>query len=257
VRVTDDHTKVASLLKPPRILWLMLPAGEVTEKIFSEVLPTLSPGDILIDGGNSHFTDSLRRHETCEKRGVNFIDIGVSGGLKGAEIGYCCMAGGEHAAFEHIEPILRDISIEGGYLYCGPAGSGHYVKMVHNAIEYAEMQAIGEGFEVLKEGHYKGKLDLYAISKLYNHGSIIRGFLMECTENALAKDKELARIGDYIEDNGEGKWTIQEALEHGIPFLSGTHALYSRYLSRQNESFAYKIVAAQRNEFGGHKVKEK
>jgi 6-phosphogluconate dehydrogenase len=257
-RTVADHKQVAGALKSPRTVWLMLPSGDVTETIFQDMLATLSPGDILIDGGNSNFHDSIRRSGLAEKRGINFVDIGVSGGLKGAELGYCCMAGGDPHVFEHIEPIIVDISCPGGYLHCGPVGSGHYVKMVHNAIEYSIMQAIGEGFEVIKEGHYKdAALDLHKISNLYCNGSIIRGYLMDCTRDALAKDGQLSRIGDYIEDNGEGKWTVQESLEHGIPFLMGAHALYSRYLSRQNESFAYKIVAAQRNEFGGHKVKER
>lgn len=187
---------------------------------------------------------------------MNFIDVGVSGGILAAEIGYFTMTGGDKAAYDHVVPILRDMSVENGCMHCGPSGSGHYVKMVHNAIEYAQMQAIGEGFDVLKNGHYKD-LDLKAISRLYCNGSIIRGYLMDCTAQALEKDPQLSKIADYIEDNGEGKWTIQEALDHNIPFLSGAHALFSRYLSRQEESFAYKIVAAQRNEFGGHKVKEK
>ena len=255
-RVVEDHKQVAANLKAPRVVWLMLPAGDVTEQILQDVLETLSPGDVVIDGGNSYYKDTLRRHVSVEAKGVNFMDVGVSGGLLAAEIGYCTMVGGEKSAFDHIEPVIRDMSIEGGYLYCGPSGAGHYTKMVHNAIEYAQMQAIGEGFELLKNGQYK-ELDLHAVAKLWNHGSIVRGYLMECTEHALAKDPQLGKIADYIEDNGEGKWTIQEALDHQVPFLAGAHALFSRYLSRQQESFAYKIVAAQRNEFGGHKVKEK
>jgi 6-phosphogluconate dehydrogenase len=256
VRTLVDHNKVASQLKAPRVVWLMLPAGQVTETILQDVLKTLSPGDTIIDGGNSYYKDTVRRNEFVTAKGVNYIDVGVSGGLMGAEIGYCTMAGGESDVFEHIAPLLRDISIEGGFAHCGPSGAGHYVKMVHNAIEYAQMQAIGEGFEILKNGKYPD-MDLYAISKLWNHGSIVRGYLMECTESALSKDPQLSKIADYIEDNGEGKWTVQEALDHQVPFLTGAHALFSRYLSRQDESFAFKIVAAQRNEFGGHKVKEK
>jgi 6-phosphogluconate dehydrogenase len=190
-------------------------------------------------------------------KGINFIDVGVSGGLIGATQGYCTMAGGEHAAFEHIEPILKDMSIEHGYAYCGPSGAGHYTKMVHNAIEYAVLQAIGEGFDMLKNGYYKDTLPLPDIAELWRHGSIISGTLMDCTATALRKDPSLARLEPYIEDNGEGKWTIQEALEHGVPFLMTSHALFSRYISRDKEGFAYKLVAAQRNEFGGHKVHEK
>ena len=255
-RVIDDHNQITASLKAPRVVWLMLPSGDVTEGLLHDMLATLSPGDILIDGGNSHYADTLRRNALVAAKGVNFVDVGVSGGTLAAKVGYCTMVGGEKAAFDHIAPILKDMSVTDGYLYCGPSGAGHYTKMVHNAIEYAEMQAIGEGFEVLKSGHYEG-LDLHAIAKLYCNGSIIRGYLMDCTEQALSKDPQLAKIADYIEDNGEGKWTLQEALDHNIPFLSGAHALFSRYISRQEESFAYKIVAAQRNEFGGHKVKEK
>jgi 6-phosphogluconate dehydrogenase len=257
-RVTTDPIEAVRMLAPPRIIWSMLPAGDVTEQTFTAVLGELAPGDIIIEGGNSHYKDSLRRAQIARIKGVNFLDAGVSGGLAGATQGYCIMAGGDKEIFAHCEPIFRDIAMADGYSYVGPSGAGHYVKMVHNAIEYAQMQAIGEGFEVLKDGHYKAdNLDLHAIARLWNHGSIVRGYLMECTESALAKDARLEKIADYIEDNGEGRWTILEALEHGIPFLSGTHALYSRYLSRQPESFAFKIVAAQRGEFGGHKVKEK
>ena len=254
-RVVEDHKQIAANLKPPRVVWLMLPAGEVTEHILQDMLTTLSPGDILIDGGNSYFKDTVRRKELVTAKGVNFIDVGVSGGLLGATIGYCTMAGGDKAAYNHIAPFLKDISIDEGYLYCGSSGAGHYVKMVHNAIEYAVMQSIGEGFDLLRNGNYKLE-NLHAISHLWNHGSIIRSFLMECTENALSKDAQLSKIEPFIEDNGEGKWTIQEALDHGVPFLATTHSLYSRYLSRDENKFAYKIVAAQRNEFGGHKVKE-
>jgi len=255
-RVVEDHKAIPSQLSVPRVVWLMLPAGDVTEEILVDMLELLSPGDVIIDGGNSYYKDTLRRNAMVEAKGIHYVDVGVSGGTLAAKIGYCTMAGGSKEAFDSIAPLLRDMSVPDGYLHCGPSGSGHYTKMVHNAIEYAQMQAIGEGFELLKGGHYKD-LDLRAISRLYCNGSIVRGYLMDCTAQALEKDAQLSHIADYIEDNGEGKWTVQEALDHGIPFLSGTHALYSRYLSRQNESFAYKIVAAQRNEFGGHKVKEK
>jgi 6-phosphogluconate dehydrogenase len=256
-RVVDDHKRVAENLKAPRVVWLMLPAGDVTEQVMQDVLETLSPGDILIDGGNSFYKDTLRRHAHVEAKGVNFIDVGVSGGLLGGEVGYCTMAGGQKEVFSHIEPVLRDMSIEGGYLHCGPAGSGHYTKMVHNAIEYAIMQGIGEGFELLKKGHYGKDLDLAAVAKLWTNGSIIRGFLMDCTASALAKDPDLGKLTQRIDDNGEGKWTIQEALDYQVPFLMTSHALFSRYLSREPEVFAYKVVAAQRHEFGGHKIHDK
>lgn len=256
-RVIEDYKQVAANLKAPRIVWLMLPAGDVTENVLQDVMKTLSPGDIIVNGANNHYLQTLHQHEQVTSKGINFLDAGVSGGLIGAEQGYCIMAGGERSVFDHIEPILHDLSIAQGYAYCGPAGSGHYVKMVHNAVEYAMMQAIGEGFDVLKNGHYKNALPLADIAELWRHGSIVSGTLMDCTAAALKKDPVLARLEPFIEDNGEGKWTIQEALDHGVPFLSTTHALFSRYLSRDKELFAYKIVAAQRNEFGGHKVKER
>jgi 6-phosphogluconate dehydrogenase len=256
-RIVDDPKQVAAQLKPPRVVWLMLPAGDVTDEVMQEVLATLSPGDILIDGGNSNYKETLRHHAAVEAKGINFIDAGVSGGLKGATQGYCVMVGGDKGIFDHIEPLIRDVSIEQGYLHCGPSGSGHYVKMVHNAIEYAMMQSIGEGFDLMKNAHYKDQLPLAQIAELWRHGSIVSGALMDCTAQALGKDPQLSKIADYIEDNGEGKWTIQEALDYGVPFLATSHALFSRYLSRQPEAFAYKVVAAQRNEFGGHKIKEK
>ncbi len=256
ITTNDAHT-IKNSLQSPRVVWIMLPSGAVTEEFFTLMLNELSFGDIIIDGGNIHYTKTLEKAARAKEKKIQFIDVGVSGGLGGAHNGYCTMVGGEQKIVEHCESIFKDMSMEGGYAYMGPSGSGHYVKMVHNAIEYAQMQAIGEGFDVLANGHYKGQLDFPKIAKLWNHGSIIRGYLMECTEDALTKDPNLDQITDFIEDNGEGKWTVQEALDHDVPFLSGAHAVFSRYISRQKESFAYKIVAAQRNEFGGHKVMKK
>jgi 6-phosphogluconate dehydrogenase len=256
-RVVEDHMQIAAHLKAPRIVWVMLPAGDVTDQMIQDMVQILSPGDILIDGGNSHYKDTLRHNAIVGAKGIHFIDVGVSGGLIGAEQGYCTMAGGEQAIFDRIVPILHDMSIDFGFAHCGPIGSGHYTKMVHNAIEYAQMQAIAESFDLLKNGYFKGDLKLPEIAELWRHGTIISGTLMDCTAAALKKDPQLARLEPYIEDNGEGKWTIQEALDHGVPFLMTSHALFSRYLSRDKDKFAYKIVAAQRNEFGGHRVFEK
>lgn len=256
VKVIDDLSQLRNLAQP-RIVWVMLPAGEVTDGIIDQVLPLLDQGDILIDGGNSHYKESLRHHASVEAKGARFLDIGMSGGIRGEELGYCAMVGGELQAFAAIEPLLKDLCVEGGYSLIGPAGTGHYTKMVHNAIEYAMMQAIGEGFDVLKNGHYKDTLPLADIAELYRRGSIVSGTLMDCTAAALKKDAALSSITDRIDDNGEGRWTVQEALDHGVPFLMTSHALFSRYLSRQPESFAYKIIAAQRNEFGGHEVHKK
>lgn len=256
-RVIEDHMRVAAHLKAPRIVWIMLPAGNVTDQMVEEMVQVLSPGDILIDGGNTHYKDTLRHNALVSAKGIHFVDVGVSGGLIGAEQGYCTMAGGDEETYNYIVPILRDMSIKGGYAHCGPIGSGHYTKMVHNAIEYAQMQGIAEGFDLLKNGYYKGGLKLPEIAELWRHGTIVSGMLMDCTAAALKKDAQLSRIEPYIEDNGEGKWTIQEALDFNVPFLMTSHALFSRYLSRDKEKFAYKIVAAQRNEFGGHRVIEK
>jgi 6-phosphogluconate dehydrogenase len=255
-RVVEDHMQVAAHLKAPRVVWVMLPAGDVTDQMLQDMVTVLSSGDYLIDGGNSQYKDTLRHNAMVSAKGIHFIDVGVSGGLIGAEQGYCTMAGGEQTDFDHIVPILRDVSIDGGYAHCGPSGSGHYAKMVHNAIEYAQMQAIAEGFDLLKNAHYKGELKIAEIAELWRHGTIISGTLMDCTAAALKKDAQLSYLEPYIEDNGEGKWTIQEALDYGVPFLMTSHALFSRYISRNKEGFAYKLVAAQRNEFGGHKIKK-
>jgi len=246
-----------SKLEKPRIIWLMLPAGDVTEQHIEKIKPYLTPGDILIDGGNAKYLDSVRRYKMLAEKGVKFLDAGVSGGLIGAKIGYCLMIGGDKEAYQKVEPIFKSLATDDGYLYCGPSGSGHYVKMVHNAIEYGMMQAMGEGFELLMNSPYAKDVDLKKISHLWNHGSIVRSFLMEMAENAFSKDAKLEKISDYVEDTGEGKWSIQEALERGVPFSVITQSLYIRYRSRQKESFNAKVLAALRQEFGGHQVKEK
>ncbi len=240
-----------------KIVWIMLPAGDVTEEYINKIMPYLKKGDIVIDGGNAKYTDSIRRYSLLAERGIRFLDVGTSGGLAAAKVGYCLMIGGHKEVYNKVEPIFRSLATEDGYLYCGPAGSGHYVKMVHNAIEYGMMQAMGEGFELLVNSPYVNDIDLRKISHVWNHGSIVRGFLMECAENAFSKDSKLEKISDYVEDTGEGKWSIQEAIERGIPFSIITQSLYTRYRSRQKESFNGKLLAALRNEFGGHAVKEK
>lgn len=257
-RVTDDCRKVASLLRSPRVVWLMLPAGDVTDQVLFDVLQVLEPGDILINGANAHYTDTLYHAARVGAKGVRFLDIGVSGGTMAiANGGYCCMAGGEESAYRHIEPILRDLCVPGGYGYFGPAGAGHYVKMVHNGIEYAQMQAIGEGFELLKNGRYGGGLDLHEVARVWCNGSILTGTLMTATEMALREDPSLQHVAPYIADSGEGKWTVQEALASGVPFSAGALALFARWQSREQDCFAYKLVAAQRNAFGGHAIKSR
>ncbi len=241
----------------PRIVWSMLPAGEVTEEHLAKIMPCLSQGDIVIDGGNANYKDSVRRAEMFMKKGIYFLDAGTSGGVIAAKVGYCLMIGGDKEAFKKVEPIFRSLAQKDGYGYMGPSGSGHYVKMVHNAIEYGMMQAIGEGFELLEKSPYSKDLDFRKIADLWNHGSIVRSFLMEMTEQAFAKDSRLNRIAGYVEDTGEGRWSVQEAIDRNVAFNVITAALYARFASRQKESFAAKVLAAQRFEFGAHKVKGK
>lgn len=250
---------LVSALNPdgPRVVWLMLPAGEVTEEHFKQLLVLLKKGDVLIDGANSNFHDSIRRHKEAKAKGVRMLDIGVSGGVVAAERGYAMMAGGDKDAYAHVEPILKLMCADKAYALVGEeGGSGHYVKMIHNAIEYGMMQAIAEGFDLLKHGRFK-ELDTTRISQLWNHGTIVQSFLMEMVQNALEKDGELSKLKPFVEDNGEGRWSAIEALEHGVPFTVNTHALYARYTSRDPDSFAFKLLAAMRGEFGGHRVIEK
>ena len=255
VRTVDDHREVAGMLAPPRVVWLMLPAGEATEQVLADVLQTLSPGDVLINGANQHYKETLRQNTRVSAAGVRFLDIGVSGGTLARELGgYCCMVGGDEGAFRHIEPVLRSLCVPDGYGHMGPSGSGHYVKMVHNAIEYATMQAIAEGFHLLKHGQYP-TLDLRRVASVYNHGSILAGTLMTATERALSADPDLKGVAPYIDDTGEGRWTVIEAIEKNVPFTTAAYALFERMMSRDPERYSQRLVAAQRNAFGSHSVK--
>ncbi|HIH37568.1 decarboxylating 6-phosphogluconate dehydrogenase [Candidatus Woesearchaeota archaeon] len=240
-------------LPPRKIVWLMLPSGEVTEQAFKEVLSLLKKDDIIIDGANSNFHDSIRRHEEAAKKDVRMLDVGVSGGLKGAETGYGMMVGGKKETYETVLPAIRALAIPEGFGLVGPGGSGHYVKMIHNAIEYGMMQAIAEGFDLLENGRFKD-IDEGRVSHIWNHGCIISSFLMEMAE--LALDKGVVDHKPYVEDNGEGKWAAIEAMEHAVPFVVNSYALHARYLSRDDDSFAFKLLAGIRNEFGGHAIKK-
>ncbi len=246
--------ELAEKLQHPKAIWIMMP-HTITDDVIKELLPHLKEGDIIIDGGNSFFKDSQRRYNELKAKGIRFLDIGTSGGIVAAERGYCMMVGGDKDAYEHIEPLLKSLAILDGYLYVSEAGSGHFVKMVHNAIEYGMMQSIGEGFNLMENGPYKD-LDLARVAKLWNNGSIISSFLVEMTQNALEEDKKLEKIEGFVEDSGEGKWAIQTALEHSVPVETISQALFARYNSRKLGTFAHKILAAQRNKFGGHAVKE-
>ena len=242
-------------IKTPRVVWIMIPQGQPVTLVIDELLSQLQKGDLLIDGGNSRFSDSTARYQMLKAKGISFMDIGTSGGLTAAKAGYCFMAGGDPEAYKRIEPALKDMAIDQGCLYCGPAGSGHYVKMVHNAIEYGMMQAIAEGFDLMKHGTYKGNLNMAKIAELWTHGSIVRGLLMELCASALKKDPGLARLKAYVDDSGEGRWSAIEAIDKAVPFTVNTYAVHARHASRQSDSYAMKLLAALRNEFGGHEVK--
>jgi 6-phosphogluconate dehydrogenase len=244
--------QLSKQLKERRVIWLMIPAGNIVDEVIAQLLPFLKEGDIVIDGGNSHFKDSIRRYEHLKSANIHFLDCGTSGGLSGALHGACTMVGGDKEIFEYCEAIFRDVSVENGYLYAGKSGSGHFVKMVHNGIEYGMMQAIAEGFEVLYKSNYN--FDYEAVAKLWNHGSVVRSWLMELTENAFRKDSNLDKIKGIMHSSGEGKWTLETALDMGVPTPVIALSLMMRYRSQEDDTFAGKVVAALRNEFGGHKV---
>ncbi len=241
-------------LQTPRIVWVMVPSGQATDDMINDVVPLLSKGDIIIDGGNSNFHDSIRHNQELTAKGFQFLDAGTSGGIWGLKVGYCMMVGGEKATFEHVEPLIKTLAPPDGYLHCGPAGSGHFVKMVHNGIEYGMLQAYGEGFEILKAAT-QYDLDLGAISHLWNQGSVVRSWLLELAELAFEHDADLSSIRGYVEDSGEGRWTVQQAIDTNVPAPVITLSLLERFRSRQDESFTAKVIAALRKEFGGHAVK--
>lgn len=241
-------------LSPPRHVWLMIPSGEPTEDTIRELRGLLTEGDLIVDGGNSYFRDSLRRGGEVERDGLLFVDAGTSGGVWGLEMGYCLMVGGSEEAFARVEPALKTLAPEGGYAHVGPVGAGHFTKMVHNGIEYAMLQAYAEGFEILEASQYE--LDLHQVAALWNRGSVVRSWLLELAESAFEKDPKLTGLKGYVEDSGEGRWTVLEAINENVPAMTITASLFARFASRQDDSFAMKVIAALRNEFGGHAVKE-
>jgi 6-phosphogluconate dehydrogenase len=243
-------------LGPRRVVWLMLPAGETVDEHVKIMAGLLEKNDILVEGGNSYYKDDIRRAKELEPMGIRYVDAGVSGGIWGLENGYCTMIGGDRADFTHIEPLLRSLAPKDGYLHCGRTGAGHFVKMVHNGIEYALMQAYGEGFEILEESPYGKELDLKNVAHLWNQGSVVRSWLLELLESAFEKDPRLDTIRGYVEDSGEGRWTVQQAVETGVSATAIAHSLFRRFDSRKGDLFSNKILAALRNEFGGHAVKK-
>ncbi|KGI86352.1 6-phosphogluconate dehydrogenase [Exiguobacterium mexicanum] len=246
---------VINSLETPRVVWAMVPAGDITETVLAELLEKLEPGDIVIDGGNSNYKLSVARAEQFSEKGIAFFDCGTSGGTEGARNGACTMVGGDADAWPTIEPIFKDLSVENGYLYTGPAGSGHFLKMIHNGIEYGMMQAIAEGFDILEKSPFD--YDYEQVARVWNHGSVVRSWLMELTENAFSKDAKLDDIRGVMHSSGEGKWTVETALELQAAAPVIAMSLMMRYRSLEDDTFSGKVVAALRNEFGGHAVVKK
>jgi len=249
-----DLAQVVSKLQAPRIIWIMVPAGKPVDDTIDALRPQLSPGDILIDGGNSMYKDSRARAERLAAEQIDFIDAGTSGGIWGLENGYCLMVGGDTKAVKHCEPIFLTLAPKDGYLHVGPPGAGHYVKMVHNGIEYGLLQAYAEGYEILHASR-DFELDLHRIAALWNQGSVVRSWLNELAERAFSANGDLAGLRGFVDDSGEGRWTIEEAIRLDVPAPVITLSLLARLRSRQDESFSAKVIAALRNEFGGHAVK--
>ena len=244
--------EAVAMLPAPHIVWLMVPAGDATEATLEEFAAVLSPGDWIVDGGNANFRDSKRRHAMLRERGLRFVDAGISGGVWGLQNGYGTMVGGDREDVEPLEPIFRSLAPEGGYVHCGPAGSGHYVKMVHNGIEYGLMQAYAEGWELMAATDLI--TDVPAVVASWQQGTVIRSWLLDLMVRALDEDPDLAQLRGYAQDSGEGRWTVQAAVDHAVPLPVITAALYARFASRQDDSPAMKVVAALRNQFGGHAV---
>ena len=250
-------SEAAEKLSQPRIVWIMLPAGQAVDDHIQELEGFLSPGDIVVDGGNTYYKDDIRRAKHLEDKNIWYMDVGVSGGIWGLRIGYCLMIGGDKETYQLLEPIFKALAPEEGYLYCGPTGAGHFVKMVHNGIEYGMMQAYGEGFEILEASDYATSFNYADIAHLWNQGSVVRSWLLELAEDAFRKDEKLSDIKGYVEDSGEGRWTIQQALETGVPAQVITLSLLRRFRSRQDNPFSDRVIAALRREFGGHAVIQK
>ena len=253
-RTADSLMELKEQLQPPRAFWMMIPAGEVTEAVFKDLLDLADPGDTIVDGGNSNFRDSKRRHGEAKQPGVHFVDAGVSGGIWGLEIGFCLMVGGDDEPVKRLEPLFQALAPEDGFSHVGPAGAGHFVKMVHNGIEYGLMQSYAEGFEMMEHSEYD--LDAYEISGIWRHGSVVRSWLLELLHAAFEQHgSKLEAIAPYVEDSGEGRWMITEAINENVPVPVIAASLFARFASRDEIKFSAKVAAALRNQFGGHAVK--
>jgi 6-phosphogluconate dehydrogenase len=244
---------LVSKLSAPRAVWVMVPSGTPTEETIQAVAALLQPGDTIVDGGNTRFHDDVRRAAELKKKGIHYVDAGTSGGIWGLQVGYCLMVGGENTAVKRLEPVFKTLAPENGWAHVGAAGAGHYVKMVHNGIEYSMMQGYAEGFELMSKSEYK--LDLARVADLWMHGSVVRSWLLELAAGALKDDQKLEKLKGYVQDSGEGRWMIADAIEKDVPVPTLTTALFTRFRSRQDESFAEKMLAALRNAFGGHSVR--
>ncbi|MGZ8404348.1 MAG: phosphogluconate dehydrogenase (NAD(+)-dependent, decarboxylating) [Nitrospira sp.] len=250
---SSSLTDLIGKLSAPRAVWIMVPSGPPTEETIQSVAALLQPGDTIVDGGNTRFHDDVRRAAELKKKGIHYVDAGTSGGIWGLQVGYCLMVGGEDAAVKRLEPVFKTLAPENGWAHVGAAGAGHYVKMVHNGIEYSMMQGYAEGFELMSKSEYK--LDLARVADLWMHGSVVRSWLLELAAGALKDDQKLEKLKGYVQDSGEGRWMIADAIEKDVPVPTLTTALFTRFRSRQDESFAEKMLAALRNAFGGHAVR--
>lgn len=255
IKTADSLKALVSKQTERKVMWMMVPAGEPLESVLTELMGLLSEGDILIDGGNSNYKDSIRHAEIAAENGLHFMDLGTSGGTSGARNGACMMIGGNEEAFRYIEPVIQEICVEDGYLYTGKSGSGHFLKMVHNGVEYGMMQAMGEGFELVEKSGFD--YDSAAVAKVWNNGSVIRSWLMELAEQAFQKDGHLDEMTGAMQSSGEGQWTVETGLELKVPTPVISMSLMMRYRSLQEDTYAGKVVSALRNEFGGHAVIKK
>ena len=249
----NDLEDLTRRLIPPRVVWLMIPAGDPVTATIDELVPLLAAGDVVVDGGNSRYTESMKTSRKLAGGGIDFADVGVSGGIWGRDEGFCLMVGADAGVFERLRPIFEALSIKDGFAHVGPVGAGHYTKMVHNGIEYGLMQAYAEGFELLKGGPFD--LDTGQIAKLWQHGSVVRSWLLDLAARAFEKDPNLEDVAPYVQDSGEGRWTIETAIEHAVPTPVIAAALFARFVSRQDDPFAMKVLAALRREFGGHETR--
>jgi len=250
----DSLDALVAQLQSPKAVWVMVPAGDVTAQTIARLSELLEAGDTIVDGGNSNWRDTTARGEQCKAKGIHLIDAGTSGGIWGLSVGYCIMAGGDKEAVDRLLPIFTTLAPPDGFLHVGPTGSGHFTKMVHNGIEYTMLQGYAEGFDVLQSSPFE--LDLHGIAHLWNQGSVVRSWLLELAEAAFQKDAKLEGLRGYVDDSGEGRWTVQEAIELRVPVPTIALSLFTRFDSRRDDSFANRVIAALRNEFGGHAVKK-